>query len=287
MRKALILVLAVAALCILVSCGNNGNSSANASSGGNASAPSSTSSSEAQSTQYSSDQLNAQDIDSQAPYRSKTWVLMGDSLTEKNIFAAKGYYDYVQEDLGCGIENFGKSEIGYIEPGPYGSFLDQARDIPLSGADCVTIFGSFNDLGKVFPLGTVDDEDPGTIGGCINLTIQTLRERFPDLPIGIATPTPWVNNAVFTAEGQVNDEASGLEKCDAYVSLLIAIAEKHDVPVLNLYETCGMNPDLPEDIDAYFTENGVKDVGIHLSSEGHKHMYPQWKSFVKQLFDAK
>ncbi len=286
MKRAFLIILTGALLCILSSCGNGGSNATNVSSASNAQASVSSNSNDNQSNQNNSTQLSVQDVDNKTPYRSKTWVLMGDSLTEKNIFAAKGYYDYVQEDLGCGIENFGKSEIGYIEPGPYGSFLDQSRDIPLSGADCVTIFGSFNDLGKVFPLGTVDDEDPGTIGGCMNLTIQNLRERFPDLKIGIATPTPWVNNAVFTAEGQVNEEASGLEICDAYVSLLISIAEKYDLPVLNLYETSGMNPDLPENLDAYYTENGARDVGIHLSSAGHKHMYPQWKEFVKALFDS-
>ena len=214
---------------------------------------------------------------------SKTWIIMGDSLSAKTFRADTAYYDYVQKDLRCKVINYGKNAIGYKEPGLKKPFYEQVDEIDLSDGDCLTIFGSFNDIGKSFELGSSNDITEETIGGCMNLTIRKILTSNPYLRVGIVTPTPWLTNFTFDPDGTHNFSGTSREECDAYVSLLIAVAEKYNLPVLDLYHEFELNPDDPDTRAKYYVENGHEDVGVHPNSEGHRIMYPLWKPFVEDL----
>ena len=216
-------------------------------------------------------------------YASKTWIIMGDSLSAKTFRADTAYYYYVQKDLRCKVINYGKNGIGYKESGQKEPFYEQVDEIDLSDGDCLTIFGSFNDIGKNFELGSSDDITEETIGGCMNLTIRKILASNPSLRVGIVTPTPWLTNFAFDPDGEQNFSGTSREECDAYVSLLIAVAEKYNLPVLDIYHEFELNPDDPDTRAQYYIENGHEDVGVHPNSEGHRIMYPLWKPFVEDL----
>ena len=216
-------------------------------------------------------------------YTSKTWIIMGDSLSAKTFRADTAYYDYVQKDLRCKVINYGKNGIGYKESGQKEPFYEQVDEIDLSDGDCLTIFGSFNDMGKGFALGTPDDITEETIGGCMNLTIRKILTGNPSLRVGIVTPARWLTNFTFDPDGTHNFNGTTREECDAYVSLLIAVAEKYNLPVLDLYHEFELNPDDPDTRAKYYVENEHEDVGVHPNSEGHRIMYPLWKPFVEDL----
>lgn len=213
----------------------------------------------------------------------KKWVLLGDSLTEKTYSAKTAYYDYVAQDINCKVANYGKSGTGYKEPCYNEPFYQRVDMMDLSNADCVTVFGSFNDLEKGYTLGAASDTTTATIGGCMNLTIQKLKAKNPSLKIGIVTPTPWRTN--YGPSGR--DEwpyAITREECDEYVALLKAVAKRHGLPVLDLYEDFPVDPNDPEVRRRYYTEDGIlDDAGVHPNSEGHKLMYPLWREFVLDL----
>ena len=214
----------------------------------------------------------------------KKWVLLGDSLTEKNFRASVSYYDYVSEDLGCEVVNYGVGSTGYMEAGLDEPFYQRVSWMDVSEADCVTIFGSFNDLGKGFPLGSADDETTETIGGCMNITIQRLKEANPSVPIGIVTPTHWRTGYGFVTDGSESYDAIAPGECDAYVALLREVAERNGLPVLDLYAEYGLDPDDEETRLVYYTEDGLTDDGgVHPNSEGHYLMYPAWREFVSSL----
>ena len=216
-------------------------------------------------------------------YASKTWIIMGDSLSAKTFRADTAYYDYVQKDLRCKVINYGKNAIGYKEPGNKKPFYEQVDEIDLSDGDCLTIFGGFNDIGKSYELGSSDDNTEETIGGCMNLTIRKILTGNPSLRVGIVIPTPWLTNFTFDPDGTHNFSGTSREECDAYVSLLIAVAEKYNLPVLDLYHEFVLNPDDPDTRAKYYVESGHEDVGVHPNSEGHRIMYPLWKPFVEDL----
>lgn len=238
----------------------------------------------------SDDQIEAPEIISEAPQavenadQPKKWVLLGDSLTEKNFRASVSYYDYVSEDLGCEVVNYGVGSTGYMEAGLDEPFYQRVSRMDVSDADCVTIFGSFNDLGKGFPLGSADDETADTIGGCMNITIRSLKDANPSVPIGIVTPTRWRTGYGFVADGSESYDAITPDECDAYVALLREVAERNGLPVLDLYVEYGLDPDDEETRLVYYTEDGLTDdSGVHPNSEGHYLMYPAWREFVRSL----
>ena len=80
------------------------------------------------------------------------------------------------------------------------------------------------------------------------------------------------------------DSALTKEECDEYVALLKEVAAKYELPVLDLYENSGLEPNDADARARYYTENGkTENSGVHPSSEGHKLMYPQWRDFVTEL----
>ena len=214
----------------------------------------------------------------------KQWVLLGDSLTDKTSKAETAYYDYAAADLECTIVNYGRCGTGYKAHGGDEPFFERVAFMEVADADCLTIFGSFNDLGKGFPLGTADDNTTDTVGGCMNLTIQALLGKNPNLTMGIATPTPWRTKDSYAADDPDADSALTKEECDEYVALLKEVAAKYELPVLDLYENSGLEPNDADARARYYTENGeTENSGVHPSSEGHKLMYPQWRDFVTEL----
>lgn len=217
-------------------------------------------------------------------YTTRTWIVLGDSLTDDTFRTKTKYYDYVAQDLGCTVVNCGEMGTGYMTPTGGGAFYDRVDDIDVSNADCLTIFGSFNDLGKGYYLGSAYDETEDTIGGCMNLTIEKLVAKNPALRIGIVTPTPWRTNFSYNEDGSASFYTITRSDCDEYVALLKDVAKRHRLPVLDLYETYGLDPDNEQVRELYYTYNGKMDEGgVHPNGEGHKLMYPMWREFVKTL----
>lgn len=216
------------------------------------------------------------------------WILIGDSLTDKTMAAQVSYYDFVQKDFQCEVVNCGRSSTGYMIAPDYETFYQRIDLIDFTDADVVTIFGSFNDLGRGFAFGTAEDEGTDTIGGCMNTTIEKIREKAPDIRIGIATPTPWNLGAGYDSiKDAVVYWGVSKEDCDHYVSLLMEVAARHDVPVLDLYHAGLFDPNSDTDRTQYFNENGIQDPGIHPNSMGHYLMAPLWKDFLLGLLGQK
>ena len=219
---------------------------------------------------------------------SITWIVLGDSITEKNAAAQYSYYDYVQDDFHCEVRNYGRSSTGYKIPATYEPFYDRIALIDFTDADVITIFGSFNDLGRDYEFGSADDETTDTLGGCMNRTIENIREAAPDIKIGIATPTPWnLGEGYSSTMDAVLYWGVSQEECNHYVSLLMEVAGKQNVQVLDLYHAGLFDPNLDTDRLTYFNENGRQDHGVHPNSAGHSLMAPLWEDFLLELLEQK
>ena len=208
-----------------------------------------------------------------------TWVVFGDSLTEKNFRAKYHYFDYVAKDLSLNIINLGVSGTGYKEGSSEAFYKRIEKNIQDIDFDILTIFGSFNDLGKGYTLGEPTDSDSKTICGCINLTINNFRKVKPLNKIALVTPTIW-RDGVYYGDSNVRRQ-----DLDDYVESLLQIAKIKRIPILDLYHNSGLDPNINEVLDKFYKEDGIQDKGVHPNSLGHKFMYPMWREFIKQFID--
>ena len=207
-------------------------------------------------------------------YQKLKWGVLGDSLTEVNASASKRYHDYVAEDLGFTVLNYGVGGTGYKRGDSTStSFYNRIESMD-SSLQVITIFGSLNDCNAIAngtPLGNVLDATADTVAGAINLTLEKLNAKFPTIPIGIITPTPW-HTSVLGDSSNVNTQ---------YVEMLIAIAKKRGLPILDLYNTSGLRPwDVSYRALMYSHDNGA---GVHIDENGHKFISPKVSEFMKTL----
>ena len=212
--------------------------------------------------------------------RNITWVVFGDSLTENNFRAKYHYFDYVANELSLDIINLGVSGTGYKEDGSSEAFYKRieksVKDIDF---DILTIFGSFNDLGKGYTLGEPTDTTSETICGCINLTIDALRKVKPLNKIALVTPTIWRDGVYY------GDDKVTRKDLDNYVESLLQIAKIKRIPILDLYHDSGLDPNIDEVLENFYKEDGIQDKGVHPNSLGHKFMYPMWREFIRRFID--
>jgi lysophospholipase L1-like esterase len=202
----------------------------------------------------------------------KVWCCIGDSLTEANSRAEKHYFDYVAEELGLSVLNYGVSGTGYKG----GSFANRISGIS-DDFDVMTIFGSFNDIDVNYEIGEITDTGTTTICGCINATVDAFYKNHPTKILGIITPTPWKLGIEYFGT------AITAENMNEYVEALIGVAKKRRLPLLDLYHTSGLNPDNEIVLTTYFNENGAQDVGAHPNSEGHRFISRAIREFIKTI----
>lgn len=205
-------------------------------------------------------------------YKNLRWAVFGDSLTEKNIRATTSYYDYVKDELGCSIVNYGVSGTGYARGNS--NFMTRMLNVNPNTFDILTIFGSFNDAGAGLEIGNPTDTTAETLCGCINITIDNFYSVAPYKVIGLVTPCPWATVTPSSTWG------------NNYADAIIAIAKLRGIPYMDLFRESGIRPWAGEAyLTQYYNENGEQDNGAHPNSLGHKvFLYPHFRQFVKELF---
>lgn len=208
------------------------------------------------------------------PYNEIRWAVFGDSMTEKNAKATFSYYDYVRDDLGCSIVNYGSSGTGYkAREDENLAFYQRMLNVDPTAFDVLTIFGSVNDAGKT--VGNITDTGTETLCGCINTAIDNFYSVAPFKTIGLVTPPP---------TRSLNYTAQDTTWIDAYVEAIIGIAKRRSIPVMDMYHESGLRPYNEDFKVEYYNENGVQDVGVHPNSKAHKRfLYPKFRQFFEKL----
>lgn len=210
----------------------------------------------------------------------KTWGAFGDSLTEYNFRAAHNYVDYVAEDLGLVVKNYGVSGSGYKNSNwDNKAYYQRILNVNPNDFDIFTIMGSINDSSNytIADIGDVTDSGTTTICGCINTTLANFFSVAPYTPIGIITATP-------SAAQNASDPDCFMSK---YTEKLIEIAKLHAIPVLDLYHNNGLRPQDPAFLTQFYTSDVTSELdtnGIHPNSEGHKkYIAPKVREFIRSL----
>lgn len=195
-----------------------------------------------------------------------TWLGIGDSLTEVNSRTTKNYHHYIIEQTGATFINEGHSGFGYKN---FRNMIPDFTHVP----DVVTIFGSGNDL-TIYtdtPLGTVTDTAETTICGMINNTLDDYYAKYPTTPLGIITPTPWVDFPPFTPGNEM----------ELYANALVEICNRRSIPCLDLYHRSNLRPwDATFRTLAYSKDEGN---GVHPDETGHKIISSPMREFLYSL----
>lgn len=133
-------------------------------------------------------------------------------------------------------------------------------------ADIIVVYGGVNDyIHGDAPFGKIGDTTPATFCGSVEFLMRLLKELYPEAKKIFMTPAHMQYDTL-------NDEKPSnreMKRADAkplsdYVRVIKETGKDHRIPVLNLYETLPINPNIAEHKEKYTAD------GLHFNDAGHK-----------------
>ena len=141
-------------------------------------------------------------------------------------------------------------------------------------ADIVVVWGGTNDFGHGdVPLGTIDDRDNTTFYGALHCLYRDLWEKFPKATIVVMTPLHRVGE-----HDTLNEHGNpAIAPFKVIRDTIIEVAAYYSFPVVDLYATANLNPELP-----IIKETFMPD-GLHPNDAGHERIASRLIGFLKAL----
>ena len=221
--------------------------------------------------------------------RDKIICFLGDSITEgvgvadvennrydhvlKREYHLKATYNY-----GIGGTRFAHQSVPSEKPRHDLCFCGRLFDLNPS-ADIIVIYGGINDyIHGDAPIGTKWDTTPGTFCGAVDFLMRTAKERYPHATVVFMTPAHCYYKEVHDSQPSGRE----MKKPDAmpvagYVSIIEEKAKQYQIPVLNLYNELGIDPNKPEDKEKYTVD------GLHFNDLGHRIIASRLGDFLSKL----
>lgn len=141
-------------------------------------------------------------------------------------------------------------------------------------ADVVIVFGGTNDFGHGdAPLGSFEDRTPDTFYGACHYLFSGLIKKYLGKPIIIMTPLHRTYELNMCGEKKVKEFGT----LKMYVSIIKEVAEYYSLPVLDLFATSGLQPEIEEIKSKYMPD------GLHPNDEGHILIANKLKMFLLGL----
>ena len=158
----------------------------------------------------------------------------------------------------------------YVDVNSFSERFDKMDD----DADVVVVFGGTNDYGHGdAPLGCFDDKTPDTFYGACHYLFKGLISKYPGKPIVVMTPLHRCNELDKKAGIKTKEYATLKE----YVYIIKEVAEYYSLPVLDLYATSGIQPELPVLKEMYMPD------GLHPNDGGNEIIANKLKIFLENL----
>lgn len=207
--------------------------------------------------------------------RGKKAVFLGDSITEGVGVSdvSKGYVNLVKEKLGL-EEAYNRGIAGtrfahQSNPSEEASFdkdfISRVAELP-EDVDLVVVFGGTNDYGHGdAPFGEFTDRTGNTFCGACHVLFESLVNKYYDKKIIIMTPLH-----------REFEQENGKELIN-YVAMIRKVAEFYSIPVLDMYASSGIQPQLEVIRNAYCPD------GLHPNDAGNEIIAEKIVNFVKNL----
>lgn len=214
--------------------------------------------------------------------QGKKIVFLGDSITE-GACATKienSYWGVLGKLSGAIVKGFGIGGTRIAEQ----MVKTEAREDHLpfisrvdtmdTDADIVVVFGGTNDYGHGdAPLGRMTDRTNDTFYGAMHNLCVALIERYSKALIVIMTPLHRTNEESLINERGVRNVATLKD----YVYAEKEVAEYYSLPVLDLFTTSSLNPNIPVIKEMYLND------GLHPNDAGHELIAKRLLGFLNTL----
>lgn len=143
----------------------------------------------------------------------------------------------------------------------------------MADADAVVVFGGTNDFGHGdAPFGTMADRTPDTFYGACHTLFRGLVKKYIGKPVIIMTPTHRTEEVRF-----LPDDKTQVRHLKSYVDAIRQVAEYYSLPVLDLYATSGIQPQIDEVKALYMPD------GLHPNDKGNQVIAQKLYAFMKAL----
>lgn len=157
-------------------------------------------------------------------------------------------------------------------------FCGRAYDLNKE-ADIIVVYGGVNDyLHGDAPIGTMDDTTPTTFCGAVDWLMNLLKTEYADKTIVFMTPAHChyqnIPDSVPTNRPIKRSDALPLVE---YVKIIEERGKKHNIPVLNLYEKLGIDPNIKEHWEKYTVD------GLHFNDAGQAFIAERLIEFLEAL----
>lgn len=141
-------------------------------------------------------------------------------------------------------------------------------------ADAIVVFGGTNDYGHGdAPIGSFADRTPDTFYGAMHDLLLKLFEKYPDIPIVFMTPTHRGNEYSPRGDGYKQPTLPLV----GYVDIIKEVCRYYGVPVLDLYATVPVQPEVQ-----ILREKYIPD-GLHPNDAGHAIIASRLAGFLKMI----
>lgn len=153
------------------------------------------------------------------------------------------------------------------------SFCERFNEMD-NDADMVVVFGGINDYDHGdAPLGQFADRTPDTFYGACHYLFSGLLKKYLGKPIIIMTPLHRIGEYKTTD----NQEFITVNTLKDYVNAIKEVAEYYSIPILDLYASSGLQPEIKEIQEKYIPD------GLHPNDNGHYVIFHKLKMFLMGL----
>ena len=216
--------------------------------------------------------------------KGKIIDFLGDSITEGAGTTGPAYrFDTVLKELaglkeihnyGVGGSRIAHQRRASAMPRFDLCFCGRAFDMD-KAADVIVVFGGTNDYGHGdAPFGEPTDATPATYCGAVNFLMDMLATEYPAAKVVFMTPARRLGDAEPSTEIA---DVPGKRPLVEYVDYILQAAAARGVAVLDLYRELPIDPNRPEDFEAFTAD------GLHLNDAGHRKLAELLKAFLEKL----
>ena len=211
--------------------------------------------------------------------KGKKIIFLGDSITEgvgvssidkryadvfANITEVESYVNYGISATRIARQQ--KIQDEYVDTRAFTERFEHMDE----DADIVVVFGGTNDYGHGdAPFGMLGDRTNESYCGAVHVLMKGLIKKYPMSTIVFMTP-------LHRECEYVPNPTTGRE-LKAYVDVIRTVAEYYSIPVLDLYATAGICPDIKEQKELLCPD------GLHPNDAGSRIIAERLKYFLESL----
>ena len=157
-------------------------------------------------------------------------------------------------------------------------FCGRAYDLNRS-AEIIVVYGGINDfIHGDAPIGKMGDKTPATFCGAVYFLMNLLRTLYPEKTVVFMTPARCnfggISSLYPSNHPKKRDDAL---PAIAYGNIIKETAKQFEIPVLDLYNELGIDPNDEADRLAFTAD------GLHFNDAGHYVLAKKLKEFLEAL----